>query len=184
MNIMIYIFAAGAVSTLWALGIVIWSILVPHKRLWPLPELTPLIFTLIWVPTYLAFGSVIVLSIMDWNHFGWPSALRWGIGLPLIIIGHFAVWHGVRLLGLKATSGAPDALKTKGLYRYSRNPQYTTDIAMLLGWTILSASLWPVPLILVLIAALLLAPLAEEPWLQQVYGAEYEVYCKKTRRFF
>lgn len=183
MSIMVYIFAAGAGATLWALGILMWSIFAPQKRLWPLPKLTPLIFMLIWLPAYLAFGSVIVLSVMDWNHFGWPAALRWGLGLPLIIIGHFAVWRGVKILGLAATSGAPGALKTKGLYRYSRNPQYTADIAMLLGWSILSASLWPVPLVLALIAALLLAPLAEEPWLREIYGAEYEVYCQKVRRF-
>ena len=180
---MAYVFAAGAVSALWALGILIHSILVPQKRLWPLPKLTPPIFMLIWVPTYLAFGSVIILSVMDWNHFGWPTVPRWGIGLPLIVIGHFTVWRGVKMLGLAATSGAPDTLKTGGLYRYSRNPQYTADIAMLTGWAILSASLWPLPLILALIAALLLAPFAEEPWLREIYGAKYDEYCQKVRRF-
>jgi protein-S-isoprenylcysteine O-methyltransferase Ste14 len=43
-------------------------------------------------------------------------------------------------IGLEATSGAEAELKTDGLYRWSRNPQYFVDIGILIGWANLSAS--------------------------------------------
>ena len=174
---------AGWLAVLWLGFAVIWSIVFPARRLWPSGQITILKTLYIWLPFILLFVSVFGLGILDWNSFGWPKTLRWGLGLPLILIGHIVVYSGVFKIGTQATSGAATGLKTDGLYIYSRNPQYVADMAIFCGWIILSSSLLALPLAVAGIALLLLAPFSEEPWLREVYGKTYEDYCQKVRRY-
>lgn len=160
-----------------------WSILVPERRIWPLRKVSMTSLATVWLPTLGVFVSGFTLGILDWNGFKWPSALRWGLGLPLLIIGNFTVWSAVARIGTKATSGGPAKLQTGGLYRFSRNPQYVADLAIILGWTVVSASVWVLPVSIGAALAFLLAPLAEEPWLHQAYGPAYEKYRQGTARF-
>lgn len=90
---------------------------------------------------------------------------------------------GVRKIGFGATSGEVAELKTDGLYRYSRNPQYVADMAILTGWAMLSASGWAACIAAVGVMVLAVAPLAEEPWLEDTYGADYRTYKTKVRRY-
>jgi len=57
------------------------------------------------------------------------------------------------------------------------------DIAILIGWGVLSASVWALPILVLGFAVLVVAPFAEEPWLEEVYGAQYREYRKLVRRF-
>ena len=84
---------------------------------------------------------------------------------------------------MAATSGEATALFTNGLYRWSRNPQYVADMAILIGWGILSASIWTLPVLAIGFALLAIAPLAEEPWLEEIYGEKYRSYKKKVGRY-
>ena len=93
------------------------------------------------------------------------------------------MWRGARDLGWNATSGEATGLKTKSLYRLSRNPQYVADIAILLGWSVLSGSVWLMPLATCGILVLLLAPFAEEPWLVENYGTDYVAYKARVARY-
>ncbi|PHS38608.1 MAG: methyltransferase [Robiginitomaculum sp.] len=179
----ILLFAIGGLSMLWTASIVIWSIMNPKRRLWPVDEITLVKALYIWVPFVCMFISIFILGMLDWNRFGWPDYFRWGVGGPLIIIGHIVVYAGVFKIGVSATSGAQAHLKIDGLYKWSRNPQYVADIAIFAGWIILSASLLALPLALAGIGLLLLAPLSEEPWLRDVYGKSYEDYCQRVRRY-
>ena len=72
---------------------------------------------------------------------------------------------------------------TEGLYRHTRNPQYLGDIAILLGWIVLSASVWAIPETIGGIIAFILTPFAEESWLEDVYGANYRAYRDTVLRF-
>ena len=58
------------------------------------------------------------------------------------------------------------------------------DIAILIGWGVLAASLWILPVLAIGLAVLLLAPFSEEPWLEENYGDPYRVYKSKVRRYF
>ena len=162
---------------------VVWSTFVPKWRIWPSGQVTVLKILYIWVPTLLFSLSIIMLALGNWNHFGWSDSLRWGLGLPLLSIGHIVVYGGVFKIGVSATSGAATGLKTDGIYAYSRNPQYMADIAILCGWILLSASLTVLPLALVGLFVLILTPFSEEPWLRANYGKPYEDYCERVRRF-
>ena len=75
-------------------------------------------------------------------------------------------------------------LVLKGLYRYSRNPMYLGAILLLVG----EALFWQ-SLVLAGYAAVvfigfnLFIILHEEPRLRRDFGAEYEEYCRKVRRW-
>jgi protein-S-isoprenylcysteine O-methyltransferase Ste14 len=160
-----------------------WSIAFPERRIWPPKQATTGIKLRVWLATISIFAATFVLGIADWNSFGWPAPVRWGIGLALIVVGNVIVSIGVRKIGFGATSGEVAKLKTDGLYRYSRNPQYVADMAILVGWAVLSASGWAACVAAFGVIVLAAAPFAEEPWLEDTYGAEYRAYKTKVRRY-
>lgn len=180
---MSYAFIIGLITIFISGFAIVWSIVMPTKRIWPLEHLTPLKFILIWTVTFLAYGSMVIVCILDWNSFNAPAFLRYGTGLPLLFIGHIIVWLGVKDLGIKATSGAPRGLKTDGIYARSRNPQYTADIVSLVGWAVLCSSLWALPLIAGIALVFAITPFAEEIWLREKYRGVYTRYCEKVRRY-
>jgi protein-S-isoprenylcysteine O-methyltransferase Ste14 len=57
-------------------------------------------------------------------------------------------------------------------------------MGLLIGWAILSA----LPAVWIIatggVVAFALAPFAEEPWLEKVYGEPYRRYLKRVPRFF
>ena len=173
----------GSASSAVLLAAIVWSILIPSLRVWPPVRSTTLHKTVVWALTLVYFTAVLCLGIADWNAIGWHAGLRWGLGVPLILAGNFVVWRGARELGWKATSGEATRLRTEGLYRLSRNPQYVADIAILLGWSLLSGSVWLMPLATCGILALFLAPFAEEPWLKENYGTDYVAYKARVARY-
>lgn len=177
------IFITSLISVAFIAGMLVFSIAAPKRRLWPVGHATLGNQIMIWLPTLLVFGGGLLLGMIDWNGLNWPAWFRWGIGLPLIVGGNAVVWRGVLGIGMRATSGEVATLKTDGLYRWSRNPQYVADMAILAGWAILMASAWVWPIAISGIAVLVLAPFAEEPWLSKQYGEEYERYRERTDRF-
>jgi protein-S-isoprenylcysteine O-methyltransferase Ste14 len=177
------IFAVGMMAGAYMLGVVLWSIVQPERRLWPPDNATTATKLRVWLVTILIFTAAFFLGVLDWNRFDWLASVRWAIGLPLIIIGNLVVWRGVHEIGMAATSGEATRLKTDGLYKWSRNPQYVADIIILIGWCILAASAWTLPVLAVGLAVLLIAPFAEEPWLEQNYGQSYRDYKSKVRRY-
>jgi protein-S-isoprenylcysteine O-methyltransferase Ste14 len=100
-----------------------------------------------------------------------------------MVAGNLVVWMGGRRIGLGATIGEVAELKTDGLYRYSRNPQYVADLAILVGWAVLSASGWVVFISMFGVLVLAVAPFAEEPWLEGTNGADYRTYKAKVRLY-
>ena len=123
------------------------------------------------------------MGIWGWADLAIPSWLRFGVGLPLILIGNIVVWMEVSHFGVPQTGGAKGTLRTEGMYRYSRNPQYMADIGIVGGWMILSAAPWAMAVGLAGIAVLIAAPFSEEPWLKDQYGTAFENYSARVRRF-
>ncbi|MCB2053100.1 MAG: isoprenylcysteine carboxylmethyltransferase family protein [Geminicoccaceae bacterium] len=174
---------SGTLSAGWLASMLAASILVPRHRLWPIERLTIGNQLSIWLPTILVFVASFILGVLDWNALGWPAFLRWGVGGTLVLLGNLVVWTAFFRLGPARTSGAAGALETGGFYRWSRNPQYVADIAILAGWAILCAVPATLPVIGLGISALILAPFAEEPWLRERHGRAFDDYCRKVRRF-
>lgn len=113
-----------------------------------------------------------------------PAWLRWGIGAPLIVVGNVLAWWGVATIGVRNATGAMEGdLARTGIYRYSRNPQYVGDIAILAGWVLLAASTQVLLATLPGIACFLLAPIPEERALSEKFGEAYEEYRENVPRF-
>lgn len=78
----------------------------------------------------------------------------------------------------------PSALITKGIFRLSRNPIYLADLLILAGFSLI----WGKPLGLVLVPVLAWILFArfiqgEEARLRAMFGAEFEAYAARTRRW-
>ncbi len=180
---MVVVLVIGVLAGVSMIVALAWSIVRPDKRLWPPVQPTLLLKVVVWVLTVAIFASAAFLGVFDWNALNLPPKVRWGVGFPLIVVGNGVVWSGVYQLGMRVTSGEADKLHTTGLYEYSRNPQYVADIAILVGWGVLCASAWAMPVVLLGVIALLIAPFSEEPWLENSYGATFRKYQLSVRRF-
>jgi len=161
----------------------LWSTARPDRRIWPPQSYRRWTPVFVWVPTFALSGAIVVLGYLQWGEMELPVWLRYGLGLPIVILANLAVWYEVAKFGIEQTGGAKGTLKTDGLYRYSRNPQYVADAAMIVGWLILSASPGAVTVGVAAIIALLSAPFAEELWLKEQYGKSYLDYMSRVRRF-
>lgn len=164
-------------------GALFYSIIKPANRIWPPSEQHTWQYVAVWILPILGFAGIVVVGLMDWNSLSWPDSVRWPLGLTLIVGGNVLAWVGVSQLSLKTTSGSKGPLVTDGLYRYSRNPQYLGDFAIIVGWAILSASQWAIPLCVGGVVVFVITPFAEEPWLRVIHGEVYRDYCKTVPRF-
>jgi protein-S-isoprenylcysteine O-methyltransferase Ste14 len=86
-------------------------------------------------------------------------------------------------LGLRGGLGLEAELVTEGPFALSRNPGYVGDLILLAGYVILTDS--QLAAILAALGAVwfLLAPFAEEPWLEEQYGEAYRRYRTQHPRW-
>jgi protein-S-isoprenylcysteine O-methyltransferase Ste14 len=125
------------------------------------------------------FLSLLFVSIFVPFSFGilfWPGILIFifGIGLNIIVINSF-----IR---------SDEELKTKGPYRYSRNPMYVANFIYiaglnLMGWAGTLANMVFVILTLYWIGGTHWCVLREETFLEQKFGETYLRYKKQTPRW-
>jgi len=114
--------------------------------------------------------------------------LRW-IGVLLIVLslpvlfesfGRFAV-EG---LGTPAPVLPTQHLVVKGFYRYVRNPMYVAVVSIVLGQALLLGNSYLLFYAAVVWSAFHAFVLSyEEPKLRTTYGAEYQAYCARVRRW-
>jgi protein-S-isoprenylcysteine O-methyltransferase Ste14 len=144
-------------------------------RLWPpvaigAPLLVGWLATLLWDdPVTLGWwrvplGCALVLFFVAWN--GWS----------LLLFGR----HETGLLPGEATTTMIEA----GPYRLSRNPLYVGLLALYLGLGLLAPTLWglvlfPAAVLLVLWGAIR----PEEQFLHDRFGARYDDYTRRVRRW-
>ena len=102
----------------------------------------------------------------------------------------FALWNGSALLLLARhrtallPGGSTRLILDRGPFGLSRNPLYLGLIALDLALALLWPSFWAVVLVPVGIAALQWgAVLPEERYLSAKFGAEYDAYRDRTRRW-
>ncbi|WP_138936664.1 methyltransferase family protein [Roseovarius arcticus] len=165
------------------LAAVLWSVMRPDSRIWPPQTFRAITAFVGWAGTLAFFAAVVALGVLGWGEIQVPFWLRYVVGPLLILIGNAGVWYEVIGFGANQTMGAAGQLKTDDLYRFSRNPQYVSDIAILIGWALLCATVTALPSIVAGIAVFLAFPFAEESWLEEQYGAAYLQYKSQVRRF-
>ena len=74
-------------------------------------------------------------------------------------------------------------LVTDGIYAWMRNPLYTGWMFIIIGVALCFGNLWllVLPFIFWALMAIMLKP-TEEKWLRNLYGTEYDAYCKRVNR--
>ena len=165
------------------LSAMVWSVAFPGKRIWPPPQKPSWQYILIWTLFYLALALNVSILVLDWNTWIISKPVRFFVGIPVIIIGSLLVTWGFATLGIKNTSGTKYEFITDGPYRYTRNPQYLGDVILFGGIILLSNSLYVAIVHILGGMVFLIAPFAEESWLEQQYGDKYVEYNYKTSRF-
>jgi protein-S-isoprenylcysteine O-methyltransferase Ste14 len=144
----------------------------------------------IWPPV--ALGAPLLVGIAITASAGDPLELppgpsRLTAGLLIVV---FALWNGSALLMMARhrTALLPGdstrVILDRGPFGWSRNPLYLGLIALDLALALLWPSFWAVVLVPVGVAALRWgAVLPEERYLSGKFGAEYEAYRERTRRW-
>ena len=161
----------------------VWSVVLPHRRIWPPHQRGSWRHFLTWACFLGVFGLNTALLVLDWDSWIFASNLRLIIGGPTALLGGFLVTWGVVVLGATNTSGLKGGLVSAGPYRFTRNPQYLGDIILFVGLSVVANSmlLWIAHALLILV--FVIAPMAEEPWLEEQYGEAYREYRRGVPRF-
>ncbi len=114
----------------------------------------------------------------------------WRVPVGWVLVVAFAVWNGwsLWLFARHETGLLPgqptEAMIESGPYRLSRNPLYVGLLALYVGVALLASSSWalvlfPVAVLLVLWGAIL----PEERFLHERFGAPYDGYRTRVRRW-
>ena len=142
----------------------------------------------IWAGVNMHLHSAITFAIawLDRGSINEPSLISVGLGLVIASIGAGLIVAGRREYASRARVYGllEDKLITKGIYRYSRNPQYVGYWLMMLGAVMASLSQWA--LVLASVFALIAHSYVkgvEEPHLRSAFGENYLEYCNRTPRY-
>lgn len=112
---------------------------------------------------------------------------RWGGGGLIAValaLGGWAVWTFRRAGTTPDPLGEVTAFVVAGPFRFSRNPMYLTNVLLQVGIALVLHNAWI--LILVPVTWLLLDRVVipgEERYLAAKYGAAYDAYRRRTRRW-
>jgi len=138
-----------------------------------------------------AFVSLWMYFVPRWiagkTAFDSPQPLGWIVVACGALIGLPCVWEFAwRGLGTPAPFDPPRKLVISGPYRFVRNPMYVGMGIALLGEALVypNLTLLMFGLIVTLWCVVSLFVIGyEEPTLRSMFGADYEDYCRKVRRW-
>jgi protein-S-isoprenylcysteine O-methyltransferase Ste14 len=117
----------------------------------------------------------------------WVSAWTGGLGLLLEAAALIGFAAALKSFGNSFRVGIdevkPDALVTGGMFAVSRNPVYVCFLIFFLGQFLVNPCLALAVVLPLLALAIHRQILREEAFLRQHYGAEYQAYCARVRRY-
>lgn len=112
-----------------------------------------------------------------------------GLHVPLIILGSILIAGGIALwIYAVPISKIDDGIKenrlvTTGAYALVRNPIYSAATIICTGIILILSNAWffILPVVFWLLMTVLMKT-TEEKWLRDLYGKEYDDYCKRVNR--
>lgn len=142
------------------------------------------IFILFYAALFIPSWPLFPESTFGPNYYVWPIV----IGLVITVSGQMirGATIGLAYIVRGGREGKPyaEGLVSTGIFNHCRNPLYVGNILMLLGVGILSNSLFYVgimmPIFLFVYQAIVIA---EENFLRNKFGAEYDSYCARVHRW-
>ncbi|MFM1814377.1 MAG: hypothetical protein RLZ98_1072 [Pseudomonadota bacterium] len=127
-----------------------------------------------------------LLSVFDDGQvqsLGLPLQVRL-LAFAVMLIALYGYVQSLVSLGKKNTYCDQDGLVTRGIYRWTRNPQYATIIPFYIAMALAADTAATYVLASAMCTVYYLMAMVEEPWLAGAYGKPYEEYCRRVPRFF
>ena len=150
---------------------------------------TPPIARLPYVLGKLSLLACVAALVARW---WWPAIVRFrhpvldGLGAVVLAVGLLVAVVGGMELGASTRVGLPEeqtALKTGGLYHYTRNPMYVGAYLACLAAILWTANLIVVALALIVVLVHHQVILAEERYLTATFGDAYSDYTTRVPRY-
>jgi len=163
------------------------SATIPERPFNPIRLLLKVPVPWVFVLSYLAGLALQVLLPHGVPSRG-PNWVSVGIGAGLFALGAVIAGWGLKLFHGASTTTVPGQtsrlLVTRGPYRLTRNPMYVGLTLAYLGEAGLLREFWPLAVLPLVLAYLewMVIPL-EETRLLETFGAEYERYRGRVRRW-
>ena len=175
--------ATGTAPGLILVSLLASALIFPTFRFWPTPRRWGWQGIAFWSLFRVLNVAALSLAAVDWQPWRGLSADRIaGGGLALAGVAlYVAACHA---LGRGNLYCGREGLVTGGIYRWTRNPQYATAMPAYLGLALASHSAGALVLAALLCLTFGLMALAEEPWLEAAYGAQYRAYRRRVARFY
>lgn len=149
-------------------------------------QLTPGSVASVWVLYLLHFALEVYAAWVGYWSYSQAPTLSILLGMALAIAGFTLLALGLlHLRSIRRISGVDTSqLITKGIYRWSRNPQNVGWALILVGIALIGRSLLALLLAFFFWGLFLLYVPMEERYLEKLYGEEYRQYKRKTHRYF
>ncbi|MDQ4139349.1 MAG: isoprenylcysteine carboxylmethyltransferase family protein [Bacteroidota bacterium] len=143
-----------------------------------------LLFIFLYLALFIPSPDIFTPEVFGEKYYWWPII----IGLIVTVTGQAIRGATIGLAyiirGGKDKKVYAEKLVTEGIFNHCRNPLYVGNILMLLGVGILSNSLIYVgiliPLFLFIYQAIVLA---EENFLRNKFGTQFDAYCQRVNRW-
>ncbi len=154
---------------------------MPKMKAWHVPP--PLLF-------FVAYIAGEILQYLVPFSFAWfvPAQASYVLSIVLLFGGIALVVASVATFKAARTTVVPyqraATLVMRGPYRATRNPMYVGVTLFYLGVAALRLALWSVlllPIVLIILNYVVIPQ--EESLLRETFGAEYERYCARVRRW-
>lgn len=128
--------------------------------------------------------TALLLAILDWGSLGHLPDLVRVIAFAIAAVCTALYLRSLVSLGPTNTYCQRAGLVERGVYRWTRNPQYATVIPAYLAFAVAADSAAALGVILLLVMVYVLMAYAEEPWLKAAYPGTYDRYARRVPRFY
>ena len=160
------------------------TILGSGARIWPTPGRGTWQSACFWSLFRILNMAALLAVAVDWGSLGLvPGPLR-VLGMVAAVVGLALYFRSLASLGPPNTYCRRAGLVERGIYRWTRNPQYATVIPAYAGLALAGDSVPAAGLIAILAVVYVLMAHAEEPWLRKAYPGAYERYAQRVPRFY
>lgn len=178
------IFMIGLVVAVVLLALLVLTVLISQLRIWPTPGPGSWQSYVFW-PLFRGL-NVLCFAMAATDTSGFLRLPAWLRGLGALgLAGSVALFvYAFRVLGRDNSYGAQDGLVTRGIYRWTRNPQNAMLVVVYACLAVAADGGATYALCGAMMAVYIIMVLLEEPWLAAAYGEPYRRYCRRVPRFF
>jgi len=143
------------------------------------------LFIFLYLALFIPSPRIFTEDALGQNYYIWPIIFGLIITVSGQLIRGLTIGLAYIVRGGQNKKVYAENLVTEGIFRHCRNPLYVGNILMLLGVGILSNSIlfvgFLMPLFLFIYQAIVLA---EENFLRNKFGKDFELYCNRVDRWW